>query len=72
VTAITVKSLETMAKIIRTLAPPSSDPFPAWQGMQYFANMFAGRAKLEPLDNNRYPQIQWTSLESFFRSSRRL
>ena len=24
-------------------------------------NMFDGRAKLEPLDNDRYPSIRWTT-----------
>ncbi len=66
-----VKSLETMSKVLRAVTPPTDDPFPAWQGMQYFANMFAGRARLHPLDNGRYPQIYWTSLGSFFKSSSR-
>jgi hypothetical protein len=25
-------------------------------------NMFSGRAKLEPLDNDRYPGMQWTTV----------
>jgi hypothetical protein len=29
--------------------------------MQYMRNMFDGRAKLEPLDNDRYPSIRWTT-----------
>ncbi len=66
-----IKNLETMSKVIRAFTPPSDDPFPAWQGMQYFANMFEGRAKLNPLDNDRYPQIKWTTLESFFKNSNR-
>lgn len=60
-----LENLVMMSKIAKTLTPPTDDPFPAWQGMQYFANMFDGRAKLEPLDNNRYPDLKWTSFEAF-------
>ncbi|EKD20789.1 uncharacterized protein L3040_004688 [Drepanopeziza brunnea f. sp. 'multigermtubi'] len=36
---------------------------PAWQGMQYLENMVSGRGKLDPLDNERYPELEWTSIE---------
>lgn len=36
--------------------------FPAWQGMQYTVNMFSGAGKLEPLDNDRYPDMKWTKV----------
>ena len=29
--------------------------------MQYLHNMFDGRGSLEPLDNDRYPNLQWTT-----------
>jgi nucleoside-diphosphate-sugar epimerase len=48
-------------KIARTVAPAEKNLYPAWQGMQYMRNMFDGRAKLEPLDNDRYPGIRWTT-----------
>lgn len=41
------------------------DIFPAWQGMQYMANMFSGAGKLDPLDNDRYPDLKWTKVEGF-------
>lgn len=41
------------------------DVFPAWQGMQYMANMFSGAGKLDPLDNDRYPELKWTKAEEF-------
>ncbi|MGC4043943.1 MAG: NmrA family NAD(P)-binding protein [Armatimonas sp.] len=53
------------ALIVHTrAADPESEKeeYPAWQGMQYMHNMFSGRAKLEPLDNDRYPTLQWTSV----------
>jgi hypothetical protein len=53
--------LGTMIKIARIVAPGEKNLYPAWQGMQYMRNMFDGRAKLEPLDNDRYPGMRWTT-----------
>jgi len=53
--------LGTLIKVARRLAPGEKELYPAWQGMQYLRNMFDGRAKLEPLDNDRYPSIRWTT-----------
>ena len=36
--------------------------FPRWQQMQYIRNMASGRAKLEPVDNARFAEIEWTSV----------
>jgi hypothetical protein len=55
--------LRTMIKITRTISPGKNEIFPAWQGMQYMHDMFTGKPKLEPLDNSRYPNIQWTSVQ---------
>ena len=50
-------------KVARTIAPGGEkELYPAWQGMQYMRNMLDGRAKLEPLDNDRYPAIRWTTV----------
>ena len=51
-----------MAKVARAVAPGGNELYPAWQGMQYTCNMFEGRAKLEPLDNDRYPGMHWTTV----------
>ena len=53
--------LGALIKVARTVAPGEKEAYPAWQGMQYMRNMFDGRAKLEPLDNDRYPGIRWTT-----------
>ena len=50
-----------LIKVARTVAPGEQALFPAWQGMQYMRNMFDGRAKLGPLDNDRYPGMRWTT-----------
>ncbi|GAA4430378.1 hypothetical protein GCM10023188_16930 [Pontibacter saemangeumensis] len=55
-------TLGTMIKATRLLMPKSKEVFPPWQGMQYLRDMFSGQAKLEPLDNNRYPEMAWTTV----------
>jgi uncharacterized protein YbjT (DUF2867 family) len=59
-------SLDGLAGFIhheRATHPESENElFPVWQQSQYMHNMFSGRAKLEPLDNDRYPEIQWTRI----------
>jgi nucleoside-diphosphate-sugar epimerase len=54
-------TLGTLIKLARTFAPGETELYPAWQGMQYMRNMFDGRAKLVPLDNDRYPGMRWTT-----------
>jgi nucleoside-diphosphate-sugar epimerase len=56
-----LKRLATLINITRAILPKSSAVYPPWQGMQYMHNMFSGRAKLEPLDNDRYPGMRWTT-----------
>jgi len=54
----------------RIVTPAEKQLFPAWQGMQYMRNMFDGRAKLEPLDNDRYPNIGWTTVQDVLSARR--
>jgi nucleoside-diphosphate-sugar epimerase len=54
-----LRRLGTLITIARALAPGEKALYPAWQGMQYMRNMFDGRAKLSPLDNDRYPGMHW-------------
>jgi hypothetical protein len=54
-------TLGALIKVARAVAPGKEKLYPAWQGMQYMRNMFDGRAKLAPLDNDRYPGIRWTT-----------
>jgi len=54
-----LKRLAALIKIARAIHPKSNAIYPPWQGMQYMHNMFSGQAKLEPLDNDRYPGMQW-------------
>jgi hypothetical protein len=57
-----LKRLETMIKIMRKIIPGKDTLYPPWQGMQYMRDMFSGLAKLEPLDNDRYPGMKWTTV----------
>ncbi len=49
-------------RIMRRLMPAKDELYPPWQGMQYLRDMLSGNAKLQPLDNNRYPQQKWTTV----------
>jgi uncharacterized protein YbjT (DUF2867 family) len=55
-------ALGLMIRVAKLIAPQPDAPFPPWQGMQYMRDMFSGRAKLLPLDNDRYPHLAWTSV----------
>ncbi|HEY6088693.1 MAG TPA: NmrA family NAD(P)-binding protein [Gemmatimonadaceae bacterium] len=57
-----LRRLSILIAMMRALTPKSDSVFPPWQGMQYLHNMFDGRAKLTPLDNDRYPEIRWTKV----------
>jgi uncharacterized protein YbjT (DUF2867 family) len=57
-----LKRLETMIKIMRKIIPGKDTLYPPWQGMQYMRDMFSGLAKLDPLDNDRYPGMKWTTV----------
>jgi uncharacterized protein YbjT (DUF2867 family) len=50
-----------LIRVARKVAPQPGEVYPPWQGMQYMHNMFEGRARLQPLDNARYPELRWTT-----------
>ena len=63
---VNLGSLEDLAAKIKRerAADTKSDQeiYPLWQGNQYLYNMFQGLGLLEPLDNDRYPGMNWTSV----------
>jgi nucleoside-diphosphate-sugar epimerase len=63
-----LKRLDTLIWFTQKVVPESDEVFPPWQGMQYLRNMFSGQAKLEPLDNHRYPGIGWTPVRDVLAS----
>jgi nucleoside-diphosphate-sugar epimerase len=56
------RRLDGLIRIARLVAPGHGQVFPPWQGLQYLRDMFEGRGRLAPLDNDRYPDLRWTSL----------
>ena len=56
-----VGSLTTMSRAVKAVMPASDEPFPPWQGMQYFASMFSGDATLRYINNDRYGSRKWTT-----------
>src|SRR5580698_3782027 len=58
-------SIETLSERISGLKlasePGDSSLYPAWQLKMYMRSMFTRSAEVEPLDNDRYPQLRWTS-----------
>lgn len=52
-----------MTKIARKLSPAEKELYPAWQGMQYMHNMIDERSKIDKLDNERFPDIQWETVK---------
>lgn len=59
----TTGSLSAMARVGRRLSRDDDEPFPAWQGMQYFVTMFSGEGELRNLGGERYRPERWTSVE---------
>jgi len=55
-------------KITRRFSPGENELYPAWQGMQYMHNMIDQRSKIDQLDNDRYPGIQWTRVSNFLKN----
>lgn len=58
--------LDFLIRVARLVAPGKDSVYPPWQGMQYMRDMYAGEAKLAPLDNGRYP-MTWTTVEQVLR-----
>ena len=60
--------LSFIIKVARKVAPGENELYPAWQGMQYMCNMIDERSKTDMLDNNRYPEMTWTTVREVFKA----
>ena len=60
--------LNLIIKIAKFFSPAKNKLYPAWQGMQYMRDMMEGRAVIDTHDNERYPEIRWTSVKEFLTS----
>lgn len=61
--------LSGIIKITKMFSPGKTDLYPAWQGMQYMRNMMDERATLKTVDNNRYPDMKWTTVKELISNS---
>jgi nucleoside-diphosphate-sugar epimerase len=52
-----------ITNIAKTIAPGKKELYPAWQGMQYMRDMLDERGKIDMYDNERYPNMKWTSVK---------
>jgi nucleoside-diphosphate-sugar epimerase len=57
--------LNFLIKVTRFFSPSENELYPAWQGMQYMRDLMEGRIIFQKYDNDRYPNIKWTSLQEF-------
>jgi nucleoside-diphosphate-sugar epimerase len=57
--------LNFLIKMIRFFSPSEKELYPAWQGMQYMRDLMEGRIIFQKYDNDRYSDIQWTSVKTF-------
>jgi uncharacterized protein YbjT (DUF2867 family) len=62
-----IAPLRLMARAAQVFSGPSEELYPAWQGMQYFGNMFSGDGAFHSLDNDRYGPCAWTSAHDVLR-----
>jgi uncharacterized protein YbjT (DUF2867 family) len=59
-----IRSLSLLIGAAQILARQQQSVFPAWQGMQYLRDMFSGHAQLQHLDNDRYDDLRWTTVQN--------
>lgn len=63
--------LGVMIAAAKRIAPgKAGEVYPAWQGMQYMRNLFAGEGVLDtPFDNDRYSGIKWNRVADVLRTA---
>jgi nucleoside-diphosphate-sugar epimerase len=61
--------LNFLIKVTRFFSPSKNELYPAWQGMQYMRDIMEGRIIFQKYDNDRYPNIHWTSVKEFLVSA---
>ena len=60
-----ISLLNIIIKLTRLFSPSKNELYPAWQGMQYMRDMMEGRIVFQKYENERYPNIKWTSVKEF-------
>jgi nucleoside-diphosphate-sugar epimerase len=57
--------LNAVIKLTKFFSPSKNELYPAWQGMQYMRDMMEGRIIFQKYDNDKYPDIKWTTVKEF-------
>lgn len=57
--------LNTVIALTRFFSPSKNELYPAWQGMQYMRDMMEGRIIFQEYANDRYSNVNWTSVKEF-------
>jgi uncharacterized protein YbjT (DUF2867 family) len=65
-----LRTFGALIPVVRAVAPARGEVFPPWQGMQYLHDMLSGRPKFDRIDNDRYPELRWTSVRDVLASRR--
>lgn len=60
-----IRLLNGVIRLTRFFSPSKKELYPAWQGMQYMRDMMEGRIIFQKYDNDRYSNINWTSVKDF-------
>lgn len=60
--------LNIIIKITKAVTPHSDELYPVWQGMQYLRDMMEGRAVINAHNNDRYADVEWTTVKDFIQS----
>jgi nucleoside-diphosphate-sugar epimerase len=60
-----ISLLNFLIKVTRFFSPSKKELYPAWQGMQYMRDMMEGRIIFQNYDNERYLNIEWSSVKEF-------
>lgn len=57
--------LNFLIRVTKFFSPSKNELYPAWQGMQYMRDLMEGRIIFQQYANDRYSDIQWTSVKDF-------
>ncbi|MCH8525198.1 MAG: hypothetical protein LAT52_11665 [Balneolales bacterium] len=63
-----IKLFNIIIRLTRFFSPGNDELYPAWQGMQYMRDMMEGRIIFQEYDNDRYADVNWTSVEEYLKA----
>jgi NmrA-like family len=57
--------LNVFIRLAKIFAPGKTELYPTWQGMQYMRDMMEGRIVFQEYHNDRYANVEWTTIRSY-------